>query len=216
MVPVCLRSRKTWQDKVCQWRTRKLSWILECCCCVTSLERTEHEKTSHQVQQIIPRRGEDIPERSAWLLLELDEVGEGGDPRPALLRGGAKCLEDLWQLVKVGVAGQEGNSEQELCQNAPHRPDVNSNTIALCTKEKFWASVPSGHNHMSHCSIGGSKVLGQPEITEFETTFTVHQQIIGLQIPKKLTSSLVATDCGYLWRIQCWWRYSRPRSVWSV
>ena len=45
---------------------------------------------------------------------------------------------------------------------------------------------------------GGSKVLGQPEITEFETTFTVHQQIIGLQIPKKLTSSLVATDCGYL------------------
>ena len=74
---------------------KKRSRLLERCCCVTSLERTEHEKISHQVQQIIPRRGEDIPERSAWLLLELDEVGEGGDPGPGLLRGGAKCLEDL-------------------------------------------------------------------------------------------------------------------------
>ena len=83
-------------------------------------------------------------------MLELNEVGEGGDVRPALFIGGAqrlrtsivasnhtkrphiiinpkRDLEDLGQLIEIGVAGQERNAEQELSQDATHCPDIHPN-----------------------------------------------------------------------------------------
>ena len=84
-------------------------------------------------------------------MLELNEVREGGDVRPALFIGGAqrlrtsindtimavwkpikhilipRDLEDLRQLIEIGVAGQERNAEQELCQDATHCPDIHPN-----------------------------------------------------------------------------------------
>ena len=40
-----------------------------------------------------------VPEGSAWLGLELDVVGEGGEARPGLLRGGAQGLGERWGRV---------------------------------------------------------------------------------------------------------------------
>ena len=36
-------------------------------------------------------------------------------------------LEDLGQLIEIGVAGQERNAEQELSQDATHCPDIHPN-----------------------------------------------------------------------------------------
>ena len=36
-------------------------------------------------------------------------------------------LEDLRQLIEIGVAGQERNAEQQLCQDATHCPDIHPN-----------------------------------------------------------------------------------------
>ena len=73
-----------------------------------------------------------LPERCARLELELNKIREGGDARPALFIGGAqrlrtsimatnhtkrphinpkRDLEDLRQLIEIGVSGQERNAE---------------------------------------------------------------------------------------------------------
>ena len=96
------------------------------------------------------------PERCAWLVFELDEVGESRDTRPALLSGSSQCLmmgfmvisknfkwfnlifrkrsnlENLWELIKIRVTSQEWDSEQELCEDASHCPDVYSNLSEGC------------------------------------------------------------------------------------
>ena len=50
--------------------------------------------------------------------LELHVLGQAGAARPGVLAGRAQRLEDLAQLVQVGVSGEPRPPQQQLCDTA--------------------------------------------------------------------------------------------------
>lgn len=57
--------------------------------------------------------------------------------RPALLVGRPKDLEDARELVQVRLSRQEGHAQQQLGQDAAHRPHVHARAVLTGTEQKL-------------------------------------------------------------------------------
>ena len=76
---------------------------------VDPLQRIQSHQLPEQVEKIVPGGGEDVPQGSAGVGLELDVVRETGEAGPGVLCRGPEGEEDLAELVQVRLPGQEGN-----------------------------------------------------------------------------------------------------------
>jgi hypothetical protein len=73
---------------------------------------------------------------------KLVPVAQSRDARPDVLPGRAEQLEDVEELLELGVAGEERLLPRELGEDAPDGPDVHRGGVVRAAQQNFGSSVP--------------------------------------------------------------------------
>jgi len=120
-------------------------------------------------------------------------LGTGGThTAESILGWGPQIVQDLVELVNVISALEDWLSEEELCENAPHRPNVDGGRVVGETQHNFWRSIPSSGNIFSHEALVGTSLgvgtspggvaSGETEVADFELAVGINQEVTRLEI----------------------------------
>ena len=101
---------------------------------------------------------------------------------PRLLRRRPERLEDLCELVEVGVPCNEGHAQQQLGEDAAHRPDVDAGPVDPGAEEELRSAVPPRHDEVRVLAVGGAVVLGQTKVSYLDVALAVDEQVVWFQV----------------------------------
>ncbi|KAH3661521.1 hypothetical protein OGAPHI_006369 [Ogataea philodendri] len=87
--------------------------------------------------------------------------------------------------IRVVFSREIRGSQHQLCKNDTHCPDIDGWRVMLSSKQKLWASVPSGDDVGCQFFVWMAKRSGQTEIRQFQVAFWRDQQVIWFQIAMK-------------------------------
>ena len=103
--------------------------------------------------------------------------------------GSCEDTEDLEKLVDFRIATEQRSSTSHLSEDASDGPDVNSERVALTTKEDFRGTVPESDDLMGVGSDRDSDSSGKSEVGQFDGLgVDVDKQVLWLQITMDDTS----------------------------
>ncbi len=96
--------------------------------------------------------------------------------------GRAPGLVDLGELVGVGVAGQVGHAQQQLGEDAAHRPHVDGGPVLLRGVQQLGRAVPARDDRGREPHLGRRVDARQPEIRQLQLAVGAHEDVIRLQV----------------------------------
>ena len=142
----------------------------------------QRQQPLQQLNEVRTRRYEDVRQRSAGKGLEGDVVGQEVVVGPRVLRRRPKRLEDLAQLVEVGLSGHKRHAKQELREDAAHGPDVDAGPVHPGAEQELRGAVPPRHDKVRVLAVGGAVVLGQTKVRYLDVTLAVDEQVVWFQV----------------------------------
>ena len=102
-------------------------------------------------------------------------VRQTGDSGPEFLVGGAAHLKDLGQLSQVRVSLQEGDSQEQLRDDAPQSPHVDASAVESSPEQKLRASIPACYHLIGHNPVRTAKGLREAEIGDFQHSLSIDE-----------------------------------------
>lgn len=149
----------------------------------------------HLLQQVDARRidhGQDLTEVLGGVHLEVWLVlGELGDAGPCPLGRGAHDPEDARDLVLVGRAREQWPARVHLRHDAASGPDVYACVVCPASQQDVGSAIPQRDNLVGEGVDRDTKSSRQTEITKFQLSLAVDQEVLGFEIPMQ-DSVLVA------------------------
>ena len=91
-------------------------------------------------------------------------------------------LEDLEDLIYLGVTHEEGTLLDQLSEDAADSPHVHTKGVLLLAKEDLGGSVPQSLDLVGECLDGDREGSGETEVTDLDVALGVDQKILGLQV----------------------------------
>lgn len=98
----------------------------------------------------------------------VSEVGQFGDSRPGVFVGGADALENLVDLVDLGVAHKKRVPLLHFRHDAADRPHVDASVLVLTAQQDFGRPVPQGHYFVCLRPRGEALRPRQAEVRQFD------------------------------------------------
>lgn len=123
-------------------------------------------------------------------VLQLQCVG------PVLAGGGTQHLENLEDLIDLGIAHKQRSPLHHLGKDAASGPKVNTESVGLLTEQNFGAAVPESNDFMGVGLDGESKSAGKTKVSQLDVlAHSVDEKVLGLEVAME-DSVLVEVDEG--------------------
>lgn len=116
------------------------------------------------------------------------------DPRPGALSRGAHDAEDADDLVLIGGAREERTTGVHLCHDAAGRPDVDACVIGPASEKDIWRTVPECDDLVREGVDRDAECTGETEVAKLQQTFTVDEQVLGLEVAVENTVLMAEVD----------------------
>ena len=116
-------------------------------------------------------------------LRELVPVAQARDARPDALAGRAEQLEDVQQLLQLGVAREQRLLARELGEDGAHGPHVHGRGVVAPAQQNLRRAVPQRDDLVRVRLHRHGKRASQPEIRNLDDVLRlVHEQVLRLQV----------------------------------
>ena len=135
-----------------------------------------------EVQDVITRGREYLPERDAGALLEGHVVRQINGVRPRLSSGTPAHLEYLGELPEVRVPLEERDAQEEFGHDAAHGPHVHSGVVQSRAEQELRRPVPPGDHLVGQRAVWTAEGFGQTEVGDLEDPFAVEQEVVGFEV----------------------------------
>ena len=111
--------------------------------------------------------------------LRLDHlvVVQLGQPGPRLLRGSAKHLEDLVDLLELVLPGQDRPLQEQLGEDAADGPHVHRRAVVLRAQQQLRRAVPERDHPVGQLAARVVKWPRQAEIRQLQLPLVVDQEV---------------------------------------
>lgn len=96
--------------------------------------------------------------------------------------GEGHVLEDLEDLVNLGITREERLAGAHLSKDASNRPHVNTRRVLTSTQQNLWRAIPQSDNLVRVCAQGDAERAGKTEISQLEVSLAVDEEVLGLEI----------------------------------
>jgi len=113
---------------------------------VDTLRRIVDEQLAQKIDTVLIELRDNLGEILRLPLRELVPVAQVGDARPHLLVWRTKELENVKELLKLGIAREERLLASELGKHASDAPHVHRGGVVGSTEQNFGRAVPEGDN----------------------------------------------------------------------
>ena len=111
-------------------------------------------------------------------------VLELGDSGPHGLVGSPEHLEDVQQLLNLGLAREHGRLSDELREDAPDGPHVHRGGVQRGSQEDLRGAVPQRDDLVGVGLERNAERPAQSEVRDLELELApVHEEVLGLEVP---------------------------------
>lgn len=107
---------------------------------------------------------------------------------------GKDLLENLEDLVNLGISWEKRFSCAHLSKDAADRPHIHARGVLTASEQDFWAAVPQCDDFVGVRSQWHSEGTSEPEICKLEVAFPIDEQILGLQVAVKHTMAVAVSN----------------------
>lgn len=122
------------------------------------------------------------------------EVGEPRDTRPDSLIGCSESSKNAEKLVDFTVTRKESSFGGHFNEDAANGPDVDRRTVKSASHQDLWRSVPESDDFMCVGSDRETDAASKTEISQFDVSLRVNQQVLWFEITMKDTMSMTVSD----------------------
>ena len=91
-------------------------------------------------------------------------------------------LEDLENLIYLGVTHEEGTLLDQLSEDTSDGPHVHTKGVLLLAEEDLGGSVPESLDLVGQCLDGNRECSGETKVADLDVALGVDQKILGLQV----------------------------------
>ena len=150
---------------------------------VDTLRGVVNEHLLQEVDAVGVELGDHLREVLGLPLGELVPVTKAGDAGPDILRGRAEQLEDVQELLQLGVAGEQRLLPRQLGEDAPDAPDVDGGGVVGASEENLGGAVPQRHNLVRVRLHRHGEGATETEIRHLDDVIRLfHQKVLGLEV----------------------------------
>lgn len=115
---------------------------------------------------------------------------------PICVSGGSKHLEYSEKLVDLALALEQRPADQDLEENAAHRPHIDGDAVHFRTQHHFWSSIPQRHDLMRVGLERKSKRPCESKISQFDRPpVLTDQNVARLEVPVHNSSLVAVQQC---------------------